>query len=144
MSHLHSPAPDEPERWGLPAELVADLGDRLRRFWQRYAAGFRTQTRDGSEYAYHYLSGLLRMPHKRTFTHIGRQTGVAGQNLQHFVSNSPWSAQDVIAQVQAEIAATPGLQRGGMLLLDESADIKAGDTSAGAGASTTGAWAACR
>jgi SRSO17 transposase len=112
---------------------VADLGDRLRRFWQRYAARFRTQTRDGSEYAYHYLSGLLRMPHKRTFTNIGRQTGVAGQNLQHFVSNSPWSAQDVIAQVQAEIAATPGLERGAMLLLDESADIKAGAKSAGAG-----------
>jgi SRSO17 transposase len=114
---------------------VADLGDRLRRFWQRDAAGFRTQTRDRSEDADHdhYLSGLLRMPHKRTFTHSGRQTGVAGQNPQHFVSHSPWSAQDVIAQVQAEIAATPGLERGGLLLLDESADRKAGDTSAGAG-----------
>ena len=37
------------------------------------------------------------------------------------MSNSPWSAQDVIAQVQAEIAATPGLERGGMLLLAERA-----------------------
>ncbi len=42
------------------------------------------------------------------------------------MSNSPWSAWAVIQQVQVEIAATPGLERGGVLILDESADVKAG------------------
>lgn len=122
----------------MPEELVADLGARLHRFWHRYAPGFRTQTRDGSTYAYHYLSGLLRLPTKRTFTNIGRQSGVSGQNLQHFVSNSPWSARRIIAQVQAEISATPGLEQGGMLLLDESADRKAGGVTVGAGRQRNG------
>ena len=35
-------------------------------------------------------------------------------------------------QVQAEIAATPALQQGGVLLLDESADEKASAKSVGA------------
>jgi hypothetical protein len=45
--------------------------------------------------------------------------------MQHFMSNSPWSAQAVIQHVQAEIAATPEL-RGGVLILDESANDKSG------------------
>jgi SRSO17 transposase len=49
------------------------------------------------------------------------------------MSNSPWSIRPVLEQVQEEIKATPGLQHGGVLLLDESADKKAGDKSAGAG-----------
>ncbi len=113
-------------------EAILDLADRLHGFWQRFAANFRTETRDGSQYAYHYLSGLLRMEKDRKFVNIGRQADVPGQNIQHFVSNSPWSAQAVIRQVQEEIAAKPSLQKGGMLLLDESADEKAGDNSAGA------------
>jgi SRSO17 transposase len=49
------------------------------------------------------------------------------------MSDSPWDAQAVIQKVQEGIASTPGLQTGGMLLLDESADEKAGPKSAGAG-----------
>jgi SRSO17 transposase len=56
-----------------------------------------------------------------------------GQNVQHFMSDSPWSAQAVIQQIQQEIIATPGLSQSGVLLLDESADEKAGPKSAGAG-----------
>ena len=55
-----------------------------------------------------------------------------GQNIQHFMSDSPWSSEAVIKQVQEEIKGTSGLE-GGYLLLDESADEKSGDKSAGAG-----------
>jgi SRSO17 transposase len=48
------------------------------------------------------------------------------------MSDSPWSAAAVTRQVQAELAATPALQTGGVLILDESADEKAGAHSAGA------------
>ena len=54
------------------------------------------------------------------------------RTTQHFMSDSPWSSESVIKQVQEEIKETPGLQ-GGFLLLDESADEKAGCKSAGAG-----------
>ena len=117
----------------MPPEAVASLPDRLVDFWTRYRHCFWTQTRDQSAYAYHYLGGLLRMKGKRNFAGIGRATGQPGENIQHFMSNSPWSPQMIYRQVQAEIAATPELNSGGMLLLDESADAKAGHKTAGAG-----------
>jgi SRSO17 transposase len=72
------------------------------------------------------------MDGKRTFANIGRQVGLAGQNVQHFVSNSPWSAAGVLRQVRREIAARPELRRGGVLILDESPVKKAGTNTAGA------------
>ena len=78
------------------------------------------------------LSGLLRMEGNRHYSGIGRETGVGGQNLQHFMSHSPWSAEAVYRQVQEEVKAVPELTRGAVVLVDESADEKAGDASAGA------------
>lgn len=121
----------DPLRWGLPPQVVAELPARLADCWKRYRACFWTRTRDQSRYAYHYLSGLLRMETNRNFSQIGRVTGQAGENLQHFMSNSPWSAQAVCRQVRTEIRATPPLQQGSVLILDESADAKAGVHSAG-------------
>ncbi len=127
---------EAPQRWGLSEEAIADLGDRLQRCWERYRHCFKTTTRDVARHAWTYLKGLLLMNTKRNFANIDRRVRDPkgdGQNLQQFMSDSPWEAQPVIAQVQAEITQTPGLAPGGVLLLDESADEKAGDKSAGAG-----------
>ena len=123
----------DPTRWGLPAEAVDGLPDHLWCFWQHYQSCFHTCTRDQSEHGYDYLSALLRMEEKRNFAEIGRNVKESGENIQHFMSNSPWSAQAVFRQVQADIAATPALQHGGALIVDESADAKAGPCSAGSG-----------
>jgi len=123
-------------RWGLPAEAIADLGNRLQRFWERFRGCFKTKTRDSAEHAWSYLRGLLLMKTKRNFANIDRRVTNPegdGQNLQQFMSDSPWAAQPPIQQVQQEIASTPGLEQGGVLLLDESAEEKAGEKSAGAG-----------
>lgn len=72
------------------------------------------------------------MEGNRHFSGIGRETGVEGQNIQHFMSNSPWSAEALYRQVQEEVKATPELTRGGVLLVDESADEKASEASVGA------------
>jgi SRSO17 transposase len=48
------------------------------------------------------------------------------------MSNSPWSKPAILEQVREEIKSTPGLEQGGVLLLDESAD-EAGEQQAGAG-----------
>lgn len=117
----------------MPRQAVSSLGHRLYTFWERFREDFRTTTRDGSGYAYHYLSGLLRMDTKRHFAGIGREVGISGQNLQHFMSESPWSGPAVCRRVQEELKATPELIAGGVLLIDESADEKAGAKSAGAG-----------
>ena len=122
-----------PQRWGLSPDFSRELPERLHHFWRRYYECFKTKTRNTGEYADHYLSCLLRMETKRNYTNIGRAAGVAGENIQHFMSNSPWSARVVMEQVQQEIKTTPDLKRGGVVILDESADEKAGNKSAGAG-----------
>jgi SRSO17 transposase len=125
----------EPSRWGLPAEAADGLSDRLGQLSQRYRTCFVTQTRDGHEHAETYLRGQLTMDAKRNFANVERRVaGGDGQAIQHFMSKSPWSGQAVFDQIKADIRATPELaQGGGWLILDESADEKAGERSAGAG-----------
>jgi SRSO17 transposase len=122
----------DPDRWGVSPAAIPALAERLQGFCGRYAGCFRTATRDASRYAAPYVGALLRMDGKRSFANIGRQVGLAGQNVQHFVSNSPWSSAGVLRQVRQEIAARPELPRGGVLILDESPVKKAGTKSAGA------------
>ena len=69
----------------------------------------------------------------RHFAGIGRETGVSEQNLQHFMTCSPWSGAAVCRAVQEELKGTVGLAHGGVLVVDESADEKAGEGSVGAG-----------
>jgi len=125
----------EPDRWGLPADAVASLAERLHALWTRFRPCFRTTTRDGSLHAWGYLRGAVTMPSKRTFANSARRIvdpADDGQALQQVMSDSPWSAQAVITQVQTDLAATPALQQGGMLILDARADATAGVHSAGA------------
>ena len=83
-------------RWGLPADVVDDLGARLHRFWQRFRACFATRTRDSSPLAYDYLRAQLTIDRGRNFANIERRlSGGDGQRLQHFMSNSPWSGPAV-------------------------------------------------
>jgi len=74
------------------------------------------------------------MEDRRNMANIERRVkpGSDGQKLQHFLSDSPWSSQAVYEQIQADIKQEPALQEGGVLILDESADEKAGEASAGA------------
>ena len=68
----------------------------------------------------------------RNLANVGRKTGVSGQNLHHFVSNSSWSDEAVILAVEGEVKVHPVFQEA-ILVLDESAEEKAGEHSAGAG-----------
>lgn len=121
------------EAWGLPKVEIKKLGTRLHEFWERYAKCFETQTRDTSHYALDYLSGLLRMTSERNFSNIARTAGISPQNVQHFMSNSPWETQEVLWQMREEIRQTPEFASGGALILDESADKKVSEKTAGAG-----------
>jgi SRSO17 transposase len=123
-----------PRRWGLSVETIAGLGERLQQVWERFRPCFKSRTQDPSVHAWTYLNGLLKMETKRNYANIARRVqGPAddGQALQNFMSDAPWDAQGVFDQIQRELQAHVAL-RGGMLTLDETADEKAGDQSAGA------------
>jgi SRSO17 transposase len=66
----------------------------------------------------------------RNMAEIAREAGVSEQNMQHFISNSPWSGSEMIEQVQQAVCDRPELA-GGVLIVDESADVKYGESSAG-------------
>jgi len=124
----------EPQRWGLPLEIVDDLGARLQGFWERFRRCFKTKTRDTSGYGWVYLRGALLMEGQRNYVNIARRVigpEEDGQNLQQFMSDSPWAARKVFDQIQAEVCQRAEMA-GGMLTLDESGDEKAGPQSAGA------------
>lgn len=127
---------ESPERWGLGAATVGMLGERVRGVWERYRDCFRTRTRDTSEQAWIYLRGLLTVDQERTFANIARRVqgpAADGQRVQHFMTASPWSARAVLEQVRAEVAQQGEIRAGNVLILDESADGKAGELTAGAG-----------
>lgn len=109
------------------------LGERLSEFYEEYRPYLQTQTRDTSDYGFWYLSGLLRLEAKRTMANIGRQTPVGEQNMHHFMSNSPWSGVGLVDAIQRKVKERPEFQKETMLLIDESADEKGGEYSAGAG-----------
>jgi SRSO17 transposase len=122
------------QRWGLPEQVVPELADRLYKFWTRFRPCFKTKTHDTSPTAWLYLRGLLTMDAKRNFVNIARRVidpHDDGQAVQQFMSDSPWNAQAVFDQIQAEIRQRPELASG-MLTVDESGDERAGDQSAGA------------
>ncbi len=120
------------EQWGISLEEVDQLGERLSQFYGRFRGYTQTKTRDTSQYGLGYLSGLLRMETKRNLANVGRKAAMPGQKLQHFMSNSPWSGPALIQAIQKEIKVHPAFQEA-VLVLDESAEEKAGEQSAGAG-----------
>lgn len=71
------------------------------------------------------------METNRNFANIGRKTDVPTQNMQHFMSNSPWSGALLVGQVRAAVAAQEEFQSGNMLLLDE--NDKSGTHTIGSG-----------
>ena len=74
------------------------------------------------------------MEGNRTFAGIDWELGRSdGQAVQHFMSQSPWSGAAVYEQIQEEVCQRQELQQGSWLLVDESADEKAGEGSVGVG-----------
>jgi len=124
----------DPARWGLCLTAILDLGRRLYRFWERYRPLFASRTRDTSAQAYLYLRAVLTLERERNFKNIDRRLnhGGDGQALQHFMSTSPWDKRAVFRQIQVDLSAIPALGQGSVVILDESADAKAGEQSAGA------------
>lgn len=123
-----------PKSWGLPKEAIDGLAERLRNVWSQFHNLFKTKRKDTSENAYVYMRGLLTMDTERNYANIARRVNSIeddGQNLQQFMSDSPWEAKPVFQKIQSEVSKRPELA-GGVLILDESADERSGNKSAGA------------
>jgi SRSO17 transposase len=122
----------DPQRWGIPLEKIRALGQDLRRHWERFREDLKTKTRDTSGHALAYMRGQMTMERNRSFAGIaGSMEDADGQAMQHFMSQSPWSGARVLQHIREEVRQRAELQQGSLLILDESADEKAGGQSVG-------------
>lgn len=108
------------------------MAGRFVDYCQRFEHHFIVRGRDVTRHAQHYLSGLLGVQRRKN---IGRiEADVAGsdyENLQQFISDSPWEHEAVMAQVAKETEATLGGQPDTAFYVDESSYAKKGRASVG-------------
>ena len=105
---------------------------RLADFASMIAHLFRTRTRDASLQARHYLQGLLSRLPRKNMECMGQAIPEAEhENLQHFLSDSPWEAKGVWQWAGREANRLLGAGADAMLLIDESAQSKKGEHSVG-------------
>jgi len=106
----------------------------LKDTFTRYRGAFRTKTNDSSAYGWTMLKGYLLLETDRNYVNIDQAVNgpdADGQNLQHFMSDSPWGTQAVFVQVYSDINTIANLG-GGTLNFDESGDECSGAGKAGA------------
>lgn len=100
----------------------------------RYRSNFKSKTYDSSKHGWAVLKGYLLLDTGRTYVNIDKKANgvdADGQNIQQFMSDTPWPWQGVFNQVYEDINADPRL-REGTLNFDESGDESSGTQKAGA------------
>lgn len=128
----------------MATDKVRAAARRLTRLHRRFRRYFGR--REAQEHSVVYLRGLMLAEGRKNVESIalqfadGRQGGAAGQNevlsLQGFLSDSPWSAQDVQREIQAmfveELAPSAAQWPIGVVgVLDGSSFVKRGSESVG-------------
>ena len=121
--------------WGLDWTSADSAASGLVRYFVKFQSLLRPKNKDTSDYGLQMLKGYLLLETERTYANIDRKINGAdhknGQNLQQYMSDSPWESSPVFETVQQEIKETPALH-GGSLNFDETADECAGLRKAGA------------
>lgn len=97
----------------------------------RYNGFFRTKTRNNAAVAGRYLQGLAQAE-DCTFAEMADVVeDSCAQQFQHFISNSPWQHEPVVAQISQDADRLLGGKPTSCLIIDESSFAKQGDRSVG-------------
>ncbi len=114
------------------------MADAFGKIFERYGGFFRTRTRDSAAVAQRYLNGLAQAE-DCTFESMAAvvEDGCA-QQFQHFISNSPWDHEPVVAQISVDADRLLGGKPTSCLIIDESSFPKQGDCSVGVSRQWTG------
>ena len=107
---------------------VRGLLDRLATYHAHFAPAFARC--DQARWAEVYLRGLLSDCERKSIEPMALHLGVPIRPLQHFISQSTWSIEPIIAQHQQLVGATIG-EQDGAFLVDESGVVKQGQDSVG-------------
>ncbi len=130
------PAPTPPPVCNLAPRDVEQFVDALAAFHAHFVPAFRRP--EQATAANTYLHGLLGDQPRKTTERIALTQGVNVRDLQHFIGQSPWPIEPVVARHQQLIADTLGDPEG-VVIIDESGVVKHGDASVGVAAQYCGA-----
>lgn len=116
----------------LTKKDIEETAEAFEEFHERYSEYFRTTTRDTGETAKKYMHGQYLLEGKVLPTTIPKMVdGCNNQNLQHFITESPWDEKGVIKQIQYDTSELTGDEKEGALSVDGVAFPKQGNKSVG-------------
>ena len=113
----------------LPGD-VEQFVEELAAYYALFAPAFRRP--EQTQWGQVYLNGLLGDLPRKTTERIALNLGHNVRDLQHFIGQSQWPIEPVLAIHQQLIAETLG-EEDGVALIDESGVVKQGDHSVGGG-----------
>jgi SRSO17 transposase len=104
--------------------------DELKSYYQDFKPAF--ERRDQAAHGWVYLKGLLSNLPRKVTERIALRFGVNVRSLQHFIGQSEWGCEGLLARHQARVVETLG-EEDGVVLVDESGMVKQGEHSVGVG-----------
>jgi SRSO17 transposase len=111
---------------------LAIVARRFLSFMNSYTAHFWVYNRDQSQNAFKYLKGLTQSNLDKNMERMVEDDPKADyESLQHFITDSSWSASDVMDHVAQDANTLIGDPEGSGLIIDESGDVKKGKNSVG-------------
>jgi len=117
----------EPE-CNLSPQEVEQFIEELEAYHEQFVPAFRRP--EQARWSQVYLRGLLGESPRKTIERIALDLGVNVRNLQHFIGQSQWEKEAVVAIHQRLVGETLG-EANGVALIDESGMVKQGDESVG-------------
>jgi len=117
----------EPE-CNLSPQEVEQLVEELEAYHERFIPAFGRP--EQVRWSLVYLRGLLGDSPRKTTERIALDLGVKVRNLQHFLGQSQWEKEPVVAIHQSLVGETLG-EANGVALIDESGMVKQGKNSVG-------------
>ena len=118
--------------------MVEEIAAAFSTFVDRHRHFFRTRTRDNAAVARRYSSGLAQAGDCTFESMAAVVEGGCAQQFQHFISESPWEHEPVVAQIGRDADALLGGKPTSALIIDESSFPKQGDRSVGVARQWTG------
>lgn len=107
-------------------------------YFSKYTSNFAVYRNNVSEQAWSYLQGLLKLEKgKGNMERMEEQSGsLAYHQYQHFLTNSPWSSEDLIAELGRDAGELMELEKKKSgkptgFIIDESSHLKKGNYSVG-------------
>jgi SRSO17 transposase len=107
---------------------IENLMDELAAYVKEFESAFRRP--EQLDWCGSYLQGLLGEAPRKNVEQMALEQGQTVRSMQHFVGQSPWKREPVIAIHQRLVGEDLG-EADGVCLIDESSVVKQGDASVG-------------